>query len=243
MCPFCHHQQLKRSLCNECGFDLASNHYNAVCSKCRIKFISMEELKNHFRTCKLLVDDTQDIFGKCSCGINFYSETMFNIHFSEAHAHSSNGLSNTNITCDLCSVDTKCKNCKNNANEEHGINHDQTEHWQCHFCSSVFTEYAPYEKHIKTNICEDKELRCSKCKLKFANKYTKEKHIVENSCGNKNYTKCYFENCNVHCLRRIQLHEHIKECHGVNLQCEVRKFPSFVDFDLWKDDIGKYLCL
>ncbi|KAI5749050.1 hypothetical protein M8J76_004279 [Diaphorina citri] len=211
----------------------------------------MEDLKIHYKECRLQ-DDQQSagIFGKCkSCNMNFYSEAMFNIHLVELHSKEKE-VNDPDEKCTLCSdgiiVNYKCNKCGYNVENISLKQHNQgqkksDEHikiWACKNCSEIFTNQSVYEQHIGSEKCQDQLLRCPKCKSKFANKHTKQKHILDNTCGNEKYAKCYFENCNVRCLRRVELNKHIKECHGVDLKYEIKKFPSFNDFDLWKDDFG-----
>lgn len=268
MCPFCHHLQAERKLCKKCSFDLASNHYNPVCSKCKIKFTSMDELKSHFKSCQSQLDQhPQKLFGRClKCGMNFYSETMFNIHLSEIHQNKEGEVSTFDDKCNFCNlgriVDTKCNTC--NSNFERSMFSTKSEHdsttrtykdsivnsqksneqvnlWKCQYCTQVFTQYSLYQEHKINKICQDQLLQCSKCKMKFSNKYTKDKHVLQNACGNEKYAKCYFENCDVRCLRRVQLTEHLRACHGVDIKYSIKKFPSFNDFVLWKDDFGNFI--
>lgn len=259
MCPFCLHQQPERKLCKRCSFDLASNPMNPVCSKCKIKFTSMEELKFHFNSCTFSKgENLEQYFKRClECGINYYSEAMFNIHMSEIHQI------NEEKVCTVCYVgriiDAECNVCNKSVDislsdnkidpltmmipkdqMENSENNEKVNLFQCQLCTKVFTQYPIYQKHILNKWCQDELLQCSKCKKKFANKHSRDNHVLQNVCENEKHAKCYFENCNVRCMKRGQLYEHLKACHGVDIKYEIKKFPSFKDFELWKDDFGNY---
>uniref|UniRef100_A0A8D9DVC8 C2H2-type domain-containing protein n=2 Tax=Cacopsylla melanoneura TaxID=428564 RepID=A0A8D9DVC8_9HEMI len=223
MCPYCYHEQKESTLCAKCNFDLKSNHFNPVCSKCKIKFISMEELKVHFSFCNPEEDQNlQNVFGKCeSCNKTFYSEAMYNIHLAEFHQKQ-----DVKDHPNLNAKDKRFNTEKRNESESDS-------------CDSIASpECPPNKKYKTTDGIEEESFRCERCKSKFANKSSKNKHIRDNACSNEKYAKCYFENCNVRCLRRRELNTHIRECHGVDLKYEIKKFPTFNDFELWKDEFG-----
>ncbi|KAL1464206.1 hypothetical protein WDU94_003874 [Cyamophila willieti] len=223
MCPYCYHEQKESSFCAQCNFDLKSNHFNPVCSKCKIKFISMEELKVHFSFCSPDEDQNlQNVFGKCEkCNKTFYSEAMYNIHLAEFHLTEKDEESHPKLN----TKDTR-------------LNKRDRDDSETDSDSTTSPEYPPNKKCKTVEHITEESFTCDRCKLKFANKWSKNKHIRENACSNEKYAKCYFDNCDVRCLRRRELNAHLKECHGVDLKYEIKKFPTFNDFELWKDEFG-----
>lgn len=208
----------------------SSNNYHK-CRFCKVKYESVEDLKEHINIHKTFICD--------QCGAGFvkkcYLTDHLNTHSTERRyectncgkkfksrsalvTHNKSHISARTYTCEICGHGFK----DNGSLVVHKrLKHTNERNFHCSKCDLSFKLRSVLNRHIiRRHTQRTKRFVCSFCGMEYLNKNTLQSHVSYKHSGTKTTYSCSI--CNKTFGKRGYVNKHIRNVHKLNVYSENR---------------------